>query len=253
MNGETRAWRGGELLETPALLGCQSTHGGPRVHMSCVTERQGGPGRLRLARKPQTNGWACPLPALPSSLPPPPPPTASAEATPTGTSRGGPALEAGERWSLCSAYRLSPKPSGDLLSLFLPLGDRATCPQPCHLLPAARLGPLPAGGPRRGGPCPSLPVPLSSLYSLPQPAFGWDRGAYFCICFLFCRQLWLSALYVRSGHCDSVVSQTHTQSCQGLAGVLTGLFPAGPGTKQRFAGGLSSGSPRATGLQMPCE
>lgn len=91
-------------------------------------------------------------------------------------------MEAGERWSLCSAYRLSPKPSGDLLSLFLPLGDRATCPQPCHLLPAARLGPLPAGGPRRGGPCPSLPVPLSSLYSLPQPAFGWDRGGYFCIC-----------------------------------------------------------------------
>ena len=36
------------------------------LHMSCVTERQGGPRRLRLARKPQTNGPGLPSPPCPA-------------------------------------------------------------------------------------------------------------------------------------------------------------------------------------------
>lgn len=97
-----------------------------------------------------------------------------------------------------------------------------------------------------------LPLCLLSLgsgCSLSQMASGRDRGIYFCIWFFVfffsSKQFWLSDFNVQRGHHDSVTFQTHTQ-----AGALMGPFPAGPGTKQRFARELSSGSPRAAGLQM---
>lgn len=71
----------------------------PTRHVSHVTEGQGRARRLRLARKPQTNGLPSPIPPLPLL-----------KLHHLGPERGLP------RRHPCYGYWLSPKPSGDLLS-----------------------------------------------------------------------------------------------------------------------------------------
>lgn len=107
-----------------------------------------------------------------------------------GYSRGGPVGAEGEVGSLFG-YWLSPKPSGDLPNLLLPLGNRATRQQPCHLLPLTQpcLHPLLGCGPRQGSQhlclrlCPHSPLSPCSFHSLSQLAFRWDRGGHFLFFF----------------------------------------------------------------------
>lgn len=105
-------------------------------------------------------------------------------------------------------------------------------------------GGLPATQAR--APAPSLSSPFALCPKWPLDGTeAYIFVSVFSFFFFFSKQFWLSDFNVQRGHHDSVTFQTHIQ-----AGALMGPFPAGPGTKQRFARELSSGSPRAAGLQV---
>lgn len=143
-------------MQAPAPPGSQSAHSPSLPHMTRVMDGQTGSEIKKKARKRQmASGWLTLVP--------------------------------GKKWGPCLGYWLFPKPPRDFLRLFLPLGNRATCQHPYHLLPVtvcapARMWALPKE------PMPTcLPVFLSlpcprylspcSCHSLLQLAFS----RYFCI------------------------------------------------------------------------
>lgn len=144
---------------------------------------------------------------------------------------GGQCMACLGAWGPCFSYRLSPKPSGDLPSLSLPLGNRlpgsspATSSQgPCLYTPPQRVGvaparqptPLPPHSPPFLSPRPtSLSLPpslpcfppfLSSLSPLclclppSAPASLQKRQADFGF---FLQPFEICVLDIRSGHCNS--------------------------------------------------
>lgn len=111
----------------------------------------------------------------------------------------------------CLGHWVSPIPAGDPLSLFLPLGNGASCHQPCHLHPAAWVLFVPSARTWRKlisvSPCPwssSLPRPTFLPLSFPSGLWMGQRHI-FCICF-FSKQLQFSVLCIQNAHCASAIS-----------------------------------------------
>lgn len=142
---------------------------------------------------------------------------------------GGQCMACLGAWGPCFSYRLSPKPSGDLPSLSLPLGNRlpgsspATSSQgPCLYTPPQRVGVAPA---RQPTPLPphSPPLPRPASLSLPPslPCFPPFLSSLspLCLCLppsapaslqkrqadfgFFLQPFEICVLDIRSGHCNS--------------------------------------------------